>query len=106
MPTKDSRRSVAAIPQLVLLLCAASWPNPERLWLLVVGLAGGGLLAVFGLRRTRFERTRAGLFYTPPLTSNYVSVARSSSVIHPPREGELKCASWYWSKQARTAKRA
>jgi hypothetical protein len=43
-------------------------PNPPQPWKLAWlagGLAGGGLLAIYGLRRTRFEPTPEGLFYTP-----------------------------------------
>jgi hypothetical protein len=39
--------------------------QPLRLWWLALGLAAGIALAVFGLKRTRFEATPQGLFYTP-----------------------------------------
>lgn len=53
-------------PTLVLLIAAASFAHPARLFWLVVALACGGALGVFGLRHTRFEAIRGeGLFYTP-----------------------------------------
>jgi cytochrome b561 len=39
--------------------------HPERLLWLGGALAAGGLMAVYGLRRTQFEATPQGLFYTP-----------------------------------------
>src|SRR4051794_21429526 len=38
------------------------------------GIAGGVVLALFGLKLTRFERTEQGLFYTP---NAYLGVALS-----------------------------
>jgi hypothetical protein len=35
------------------------------LWLLAIGLAIGSALGVYGLRKTSFESTSDGLFYTP-----------------------------------------
>jgi hypothetical protein len=40
-------------------------PQPFKLVWLAVGIAAGALLAVYGLKRTRFEVTAEGLFYTP-----------------------------------------
>ena len=57
--------TVILFPLLVLLLASAAYVRPERLLWLAGGLAAGGLLAVYGLRRTRFEATAQGLFYTP-----------------------------------------
>jgi hypothetical protein len=37
----------------------------DRRTFLKGGLVAGGVLAVYGLRLTRFERTAQGLFYTP-----------------------------------------
>ena len=50
---------------LIVILLAASARQPERLWLLAAGLAAGAALAVYGLRKTTFEPTPQGLFYTP-----------------------------------------
>jgi len=52
-------------PLVLALLALAVRLHPERLGFLGVGIALGGALAVFGLKKTRFERTPAGLFYTP-----------------------------------------
>ncbi|MES2047044.1 MAG: hypothetical protein V4447_01480 [Pseudomonadota bacterium] len=57
--------TLAIFPALILLLCAATWSHPERLWLMAAGLTCGGLLGVFGLRKTSFETSPQGLFYTP-----------------------------------------
>jgi hypothetical protein len=52
-------------PLLLGLLALAARLHPQRLWFLGIGVVLGGALAVFGLAKTRFERTREGLFYTP-----------------------------------------
>ena len=57
--------TIALFPMLVLLLGAATMTHPERLALLAGGLIAGTLLGIFGLSKTEFERTGAGLFYTP-----------------------------------------
>ncbi len=57
--------SVFLFPVLVALLAFVSLQHPLALAALAGGLVAGGLLAVYGLRLTRFERTAAGLFYTP-----------------------------------------
>jgi hypothetical protein len=57
--------TLAIFPSLVLLLGLAARSHPERLWWLAGGLILGSMLGVFGLRRTRFEPTPKGLFYTP-----------------------------------------
>ena len=57
--------TLAIFPTLVLLICAATLSHPERLWLLAAGLCAGAPLGIFGLRKTKFEPTREGLFYTP-----------------------------------------
>lgn len=57
--------TLAVFPLLVLLLVVSAHAHPERLVLLAVGLPAGGVLAVAGLRKTRFEPTPQGLFYTP-----------------------------------------
>ena len=57
--------TLAIFPTLVLLLGFAAYSHPERLWWLAAGLSLGSLLGVFGLRKTQFEPTPQGLFYTP-----------------------------------------
>jgi hypothetical protein len=52
-------------PLLVVFLCVAAWRHPERLGLLAAGLVAGAALAVYGLRKTTFEPTPQGLYYTP-----------------------------------------
>ena len=57
--------TLAVFPLLIALLAFFAYPDPWRLATLAGGLACGALLAVYGLRRTRFEPTKQGLFYTP-----------------------------------------
>jgi hypothetical protein len=57
--------TLTVFPLLVLLLVVSAHADPARLVLLAAGLAAGGVLAVAGLRKTRFEPTPQGLFYTP-----------------------------------------
>ncbi len=57
--------TVVIFPLLVLLFAAAAMRHPERLAWLAAGLACGAGLAVYGLRKTVFEATPQGLFYTP-----------------------------------------
>lgn len=59
---------------LVLLLAGLSLARPESLLGLGGGLAVGIGLAVYSLRKTRFESTAQGLFYTP---SAHVGIAVS-----------------------------
>jgi len=47
------------------LLCLTMHRHPERLWWVAGSLGLGALLGVFGLKKTGFERTPDGLFYTP-----------------------------------------
>jgi hypothetical protein len=56
---------VVLFPVLVLLLAFASRQHPLALASLAGGLLAGSLLALYGLRLTRFEPTAQGLFYTP-----------------------------------------
>lgn len=53
------------IPALVLLLAVGAWAHPERLLVMGVALVAGAGLAVVALRRTVFEATPQGFFYTP-----------------------------------------
>ena len=57
--------TLAIFPLLVVLLGFAAQAQIERLWWLAVGLAFGAALGIFGLKMTKFEPTREGLFYTP-----------------------------------------
>jgi hypothetical protein len=57
--------TLALFPALTLLLSIAALNHPARLWWLGAGLVLGALLGLFGLRKTRFEPTRQGLYYTP-----------------------------------------
>jgi hypothetical protein len=57
--------TLAIFPALILLLCYTAYPQLERLWWLAAGLGAGAGLGVFGLRRTKFEPTPRGLYYTP-----------------------------------------
>lgn len=59
------RVTLAIYPTLLVLLCFAARTHPERFWWLGVGVAFGSLLGLFGLKKTRFEPTPKGLFYTP-----------------------------------------
>ena len=59
------RITLVLYPALLVLLCFASRTSPERLWWLTGGLGTGCLLGLFGLKKTRFEPTPKGLFYTP-----------------------------------------
>ncbi len=57
--------TLAIFPALVALLGWAAFPQLRSLAWLAAGLGAGALLGRFGLRHTRFEPTRKGLFYTP-----------------------------------------
>ncbi|HKH47219.1 MAG TPA: hypothetical protein VKM72_21395 [Thermoanaerobaculia bacterium] len=59
---------------LVAVLAYAGRAHVERWGWLAAGLTAGSLLAVFGLRLTRFEPTPQGLFYTP---NAYLGIALS-----------------------------
>ena len=57
--------TLTLFPALLALLSFAVHRHPEQLLWLVLGLGLGSLLGVFGLSKTHFEPTPAGLFYTP-----------------------------------------
>jgi hypothetical protein len=57
--------TLVVFPLLVLLFSLSAIAHPERLVWLVAGVGVGALLGVFGLKKTRFESTPQGLFYTP-----------------------------------------
>ena len=66
---KLSRRrawsTLTVFPVLIAALAYAAHANPQALVGLASGLAGGAVLAAYGLRLTRFEVTPEGLYYTP-----------------------------------------
>jgi hypothetical protein len=57
--------TLVVFPVITALLGLAALHHPERLAVLAGGLALGLLLAIYGLRRTKFEVTPHGRFYTP-----------------------------------------
>jgi hypothetical protein len=57
--------TLAIFPLITAMLALATLHRPERLTLLAGGLAVGMVLAVYGLRRTKFEVTPQGYYYTP-----------------------------------------
>ena len=57
--------TIVIFPLLIALIDVLTLSHPERLVLLAVGLAIGVVLGKFGLRRTKFEPTPEGMFYTP-----------------------------------------
>lgn len=52
-------------PLIIALLCFLAREHLERLWWLAGGVFAGLGLAVYGLKKTVFEPTPTGLFYTP-----------------------------------------
>ncbi len=57
--------TLVIFPLLISLLCFAARFHTERLWWLATGLGLGSILGIYGLRKTHFEPTKQGLFYTP-----------------------------------------
>ena len=57
--------TLTLVPLIVAMLALGTLHRPERLAILACGLAVGIALAVFGLKRTQFEVTPQGFFYTP-----------------------------------------
>lgn len=57
--------TVVFLPTVILFLGMGVIAHPERIAWLACGLIAGALLGAFGLRRTRFESTPDGWFYTP-----------------------------------------
>ena len=57
--------TLTIFPVLLALLAYASHAHVQALVGLAAGLAGGAVLAAYGLRLTRFEVTPEGMFYTP-----------------------------------------
>jgi hypothetical protein len=60
-----ARITLTVFPLLVLMLALAALTHPERLAILAAGLAAGGMLSVYGIRKTRFEAEPGMLYYTP-----------------------------------------
>jgi hypothetical protein len=57
--------TVCVFPIFAVLLAAASRAQPMSPPALLAGIVVGIGLGIFGLRKTRFEKTPQGLFYTP-----------------------------------------
>ena len=57
--------TLAIFPLLIVLLAWLTSAQPGRLAFLAAGAATGVPLGLFGLKHTRFEPTKQGLFYTP-----------------------------------------
>jgi hypothetical protein len=70
--------TLTVFPLIVAMLALAGLRHPERLTLLAGGLAVGTMLAVYGMRRTKFEITPQGYYYTP---NAHLGIALSSLFI-------------------------
>jgi len=74
--------TLTLFPVLLALLAATAFvpphPQPDKLVWLAAGLVVGSVLAVFGLKRTRFEATTDGLFYTP---DSRIGIAISALIV-------------------------
>jgi hypothetical protein len=57
--------TICLFPLLTVMLGAAALGKPALLAALAGGAAGGVLLGIYGLGKTKFEATPQGLFYTP-----------------------------------------
>jgi hypothetical protein len=57
--------TLIVFPLILSLLAVVAREHLERLGWMAGGLAAGGMLAVYGLKKTQFEPTKEGLFYTP-----------------------------------------
>jgi 4-amino-4-deoxy-L-arabinose transferase-like glycosyltransferase len=57
--------TLTIFPAIMILISMGSFAHPQRLLAMAGGLAAGAILGVFGMRRTKFENTPEGLFYTP-----------------------------------------
>lgn len=62
--------ALTLFPMLLYLLAMTAFvppnpPQPHKLVWLALGIAAGGALALYGLKRTRFETLPDGVFYTP-----------------------------------------
>jgi hypothetical protein len=66
--------TLIGLPAIVLILGYAAFWHIDRLLSLTGGVAFGSLLGIYGLRRTRFESTPQGLFYTPHAHVGFVLI--------------------------------
>jgi hypothetical protein len=62
--------TLTLFPMLLWLLAMTAFvppnpPQPHKLVWLVLGIAIGGAVAIYGLKRTKFEALPEGLYYTP-----------------------------------------
>ncbi len=57
--------TIGVFPLLTVLLGFAALGRPALWGAMAGGIAGGALLGVYGLGKTKFENTPQGLFYTP-----------------------------------------
>lgn len=57
--------TIGVFTAFTILLAVAAHPQIECMWWVAAGFPAGALLAVYGLRLTRFQPTPHGLFYTP-----------------------------------------
>jgi hypothetical protein len=57
--------TLTIFPLLLVLFVTSAHTHPERLLWLAGGLIAGGALSLYGLRKTLFEPTPQGLYYTP-----------------------------------------
>jgi uncharacterized membrane protein YfcA len=62
---RRSRTSLIFFPLLLLLFLYSSYTHPLAVAAEVAGVLIGVVLAVYGLRHTKYESTAEGLFYTP-----------------------------------------
>jgi len=57
--------TLTIFPLLIVLLAGSTRTHLEAVLWLAGGLVTGGILAIYGLRKTSFEATPPGLYYTP-----------------------------------------
>ena len=60
-----ARITLIVFPLVILMLGLGAAAHPERLAVFAVALACGGALAVYGLRKTKFEVVPGMIYYTP-----------------------------------------
>ena len=63
--SRRSWLSLALFPLLIVLLLVSAYTHPLAVAAELGGVAIGVVLAVYGLRHTKYENTAEGLFYTP-----------------------------------------
>jgi hypothetical protein len=57
--------TLAIFPALIILLSLGARSHPQMLEWLAVGICVGAALGLYGLKKTQFEATAQGLYYTP-----------------------------------------